>query len=389
MHRSWPLASWSVTVVATITSVALVAPGTLAGDQTPSAAVETVSTAAGFRPFRFRLGVHGFVAATSVDSDGVQEDEVDFTFLRPEIRWEPSEAIRGVFEMDFAGDPRITDAFVRVRSERVGVRVGQFKPPFSTLEMASRWEIPTADRGLLSEVLVDAMGWAGRRPGIEAQLRKNGHFDLDVRLGLFRASHTRGDRIGDEGFDNLRKGYSFDSQSLIGRVEIARKRGSLGFSGEWRPAEPVPGEGSSRFWGVGVDFAWASRKKAGGLRAWVEGFCGSSWQDSNAFDGTSTTFVAGRTVLAWRFKGEQKGRLFFEPYARASIADPDTSMASDLVNEVTGGLNAGLWERLRVNLEVQHQQFSRNVPSSLGLEPLAAASPKSRTALIVQVGGGF
>ncbi len=70
-----------------------------------------------FRPFRFRFGVRGFVRSPERRSDGVQEDDVDLTFLRPEIRWEPSEAIRGVFEIDLAGDPRITDAFVRVRSD--------------------------------------------------------------------------------------------------------------------------------------------------------------------------------------------------------------------------------------------------------------------------------
>ena len=238
-------------------------------------------------------------------------------------------------------------------------------------------------------MLVDAMGWAGRRPGMEGELRRKGSLDLDVRLGVFRASHTRGERIGDEGFNNLRSGYSFDSQALFGRIEVSHKRGGLGFSGEWRPAEPVPGEGTSRFWAVGADFTWAARKKAGGLRAWVEGFTGSNWQDSNAFDGTASTFVAARSVLAWRFKGERKGRLFFEPYARASLLDPDTSVTSDLTNEVTGGLNTGLWQRLRVNLEVQRRKFSRNVPLSLGLEPLAADSPKSRTALLLQVGGAF
>jgi hypothetical protein len=355
----------------------------------PSSPAAATPEPPSFHPWRFRFGVRGFVTTSSTSSEGMREEEVDLTFLRPEIRWDPSDGVRALVEAELSDGPHLTDAFVRLRSARVGVRAGQFKPPFSSLEMASRWDIPTANRGVLTEVLVDSMGWAGRRPGIEGQLRGRGRWDMDLRIGLFQASHTRGDRIGDEGFDNPSDGFSFDSQAIFARVELSRKRGSLGLSGEWRPAEPVPGEGSSRYWAANVDFTWTARRKAGGLRAWVEGYCGSSWQDSNAFDELDTTFVAGRTVLAWRFGGERKGKLFFEPYARTSVVDPDAKVTDDLVSELGGGLNAGLFDRLRFNLEVEHERYAPNVPLSLGLEPLGAPSPESRTTLFFQVGGAF
>jgi hypothetical protein len=233
------------------------------------------------------------------------------------------------------------------------------------------------------------MGWTGRRPGIELQWRNGGEWDFDVRAGAFRASHTRGDRIGDEGFDNLRPGYGIDSQSYVGRFEVGRKRWALGVSGEWRPAEPVPGEGTKRFWAAGGDLALAPRKKTGSLSIFLEGYTGENWQDDNAFDGRSAYFVAARTLVARSFHVSGKARLQLEPYLRLSALDPDTSVADDLLGEATGGINIGALDHLRLNVEVQERRTSRNVPPALGLEPLGAAAPRERTLFLVQLGAGF
>src|SRR5690349_16542369 len=57
-------------------------------------------------------------------------------------------------EADFAGKPRLKDAFVRVESECTPVRgqLGQFKMPVSSLTMDSTWKLPLPERGIIQGI---------------------------------------------------------------------------------------------------------------------------------------------------------------------------------------------------------------------------------------------
>ena len=87
------------------------------------------------------------------------------------------------------------------------LRAGQFKPPIAPVQMSSRWELPVSDRGLLSEVLVDSFGITGRRPGVQASWDPKGR-GLSAAAGVFRSSSSRGDRIGEETFDEPASDWS-------------------------------------------------------------------------------------------------------------------------------------------------------------------------------------
>jgi len=338
-----------------------------------------------FRWRRFELGGRAIVRAQSVREGGRSESDVSAEDARLTLRWRPTRWLRGELEYDAAGNRGLRDAFLRVRHGTLALRAGQFKPPIAVIEMDSRWDLPVSERGLLHDILDDALGIVGRRPGLQASFSPGGS-DLTARLGVFRASSVRGDRIGDEAFNNLAKDWALKA---TGRLSWQRRRLEVGLSGDWRPAEPRPGEGYERFWTASLDASWSQRPRKGGLRFWVEGFVGSSWQDANAFDGETATFVAGRAFGGWRHGGRKRREFYVEPYAAISLFDPDASVRDDLLWEIAGGVNVGTWNTLRLTLEVQHREAGVNAPLSLGLFVAGAAPPLSRTKLVAQVGGAF
>jgi hypothetical protein len=196
---------------------------------------------------------------------------------------------------------------------------------------------------------------------------------------------VRGDRIGDETFDNYAQDW--DALKATARLSWRKKRLEAGASFDLRPAEPVPGGDYARFWTAGADLTWSARRD--GPRVWAEGYVGSSWQDADAFDGRTATFLAGRVLAGWRFGGARKRDLSVEPYAAGTLFDPDASVREDLMWEAAGGIHLGALGHLRLTLEAQHRGVSRNVPLSLGLFPIGYRPPASRTRLVAQLGAAF
>jgi hypothetical protein len=319
---------------------------------------------------------------------GETRSDVDADSLRLELRWRPARWLRAVVEADAAEEPHLKDAYVALRGGRSELRAGQFKPPISPVQMASRWELPSVDRGLLDDVLVEAFGIAGRRPGLQAQWnQKKG--PLVAMAGVFRASNVRGDRIGDESFDNLAKDWG--AVKATGRLAYAKKRLELGASFDLRPAEPVPGEDRRHLWTGSFDLTWS--RKGRGPRAWAEAYAGRSWQDADAFDGRDATFLAGRTIAGWRFGDEDakagRARISAEPYFSGSLFDPDASIRDDLAWEVAGGVHLRALGHLRLTLEAGRRTGSRNTPLSLGLFAAGTRPDAPRTRLAAQLGAAF
>jgi hypothetical protein len=337
-----------------------------------------------FQWTRVRLNGRAIGLWRSVRQDELSESEFDLENARLTLNWRPARWLRGQIEYDPAMNRKLKDAFVRLRGDLFSLRGGQFKPPLSVVAMDSRWDLPISDRGQLDDILRDSMGIVGRRPGLQLGYQPRGG-DLDVFAGVFRASSVRGDRIGDGSFNDLADDWA---AKVTARVQYQKRRLRLGVNADWRPAEPVPGEGYSRFWTLGADVAWRQRRRDAGWRVWGEGFVGSSWQDSNPFDGIDTTFVAGQAIGAWRHGGKKRKAFYLEPYALFSVMDPDTRVRDDLLWEAAGGVNVGRWDQLRFTAEVQRRSVAPNAPPSLGLV-FADTPPFARTVLVLQVGGAF
>ena len=295
--------------------------------------------------------------------------------LGADLRWR---GVRAVVEGDWEDGVRLRDAFLRLRGRRLGVRLGQFKPPSSAVELESRWALPTADRGLTTRVLVDGAGLAGRRPGLEVEWRGGGGLDLNVRAGAFQASHTRGDLVGEGNFNSRDEG----APKVAARVAASPSGVGLGIFLESRPAEPIPGGPRERVWTAGADVSWQTRARRGTARLWADVLTGRSWLDHDPFDGRHASIASARVLGAWRLGGRKRGTRFVEAYARAGWIDADTSVREDAITEWAAGLNAGFWNRLRLTVENRHESFATHVPRALRPRGAAAA----RDSIVVQLG---
>ena len=378
---------------ALLAPVVLVSPCTTAAQEAPpepAPAPDSATAAADGEPadsFRWtRVELHGrlLLRGFTDSEDGETSSDFDAENIRLELRWRPARWLRGAIEYDQGEGTHLKDAFLAFERGRFEIRAGQFKPPVSPIQMESRWDLPSADRGLLSQVLVDSFGIAGRRPGVQVAWDEKGG-PWGAAAGVFRASNVRGDRLADEAFDNLADDWG--ALKATGRLAWRQRRLQFGAAFDLRPAEPVPGEGYSHYWTAGADLTWSARRR--GPRVWAEGYAGSSWQDADPFDGDPATFLAGRVLAGWRFGSGKEKDLALEPYAAGSLFDPDASVREDLLWEIAGGVRLGAFKYLRLVLEAQHRDVSRNAPLSLGLLPFGGRPPSSRTRLVAQVGAAF
>jgi len=335
-----------------------------------------------FRWARFAVNGRAIGRWQSTHLDNLSESEFDLENARLTLSWRPAGWLGAQIEYDPAMNRKLKDAFLRLRTDALSVRGGQFKPPISVIAMDSRWDLPVSERGQLDEVLHDSMGIIGRRPGLQLGYQLP---DLEVFGGVFQASSVDGDRVGRRSFNNLADDWA---PKVTVRAQHERRRLRLGVSGDWRPAEPLQGDGYRRFWTLSLDAAWRQKQSQGGWRFWGEGFVGSSWQDANPLDGVNTTFVAAQLIAAWRHGGRKAHAFYVEPYSLLSLFDPDTRVRDDSMWEVAGGVNVGRWDQLRLTVELQHRSVDVNAPASLGLVVIDAA-PYSRTKLVLQLGGAF
>jgi hypothetical protein len=296
----------------------------------------------------------------------------------------PLRFITAMVELELTGKPELKDAWVRLRGERFGMQVGQFKVPFSAFELESRWDLPTAGRGLLHDILVDRLEVAGRRPGVLASARTRGKDHWSVAVGAFQGS-VLVERDG-----AVRKAEPFDeqtlrTQSLVARAELEQGDVTAGASFEQRVGTPGVLR-SERYFTLGGDVVVDTEYDGGGLRLWAEGLMGGSWLEHSRkpTDDIDAVFASGRLMAAARFGGTKKGGTYVEPYGMVSLFDPDTVVAFDLASEQTVGVNVGFWRLARVGVEATLTHLERNFPRAYGF----GTSPNRQT-LLAQAGAMF
>lgn len=280
-------------------------------------------------------------------------------------------------EAEFSGNPEVKDAYIGLAlAPQLDLRAGQFKMPFSAIQMESTWRLPTVRRGLLDELLLDRLQLAGRRPGAQAEIAPGGFHQLTFKIGGWQGSGYDGDFTAGESGDSFAKNWA-------GRVTIEPGDFELGASVESRIAEPVFAQGYERFWAGNVDVTW---KGDGGGRVWAEVIAGESWLDDDVADDEDPIFTAGRLIAAWRLGPHGKNVPYIEPFLMVGGLDPDSEIQSDLVYELAAGFNAGRWERWRLQLQAEVRETDRNTPAgySEATEVLTDSS-----SLMLQLGAGF
>jgi hypothetical protein len=94
---------------------------------------------------------------------------------------------------------------------------------------------------------------------------------------------------------------------------------------------------------------------------------GASWfehrlKPADSFD---AIFVCVRAIAAFRFGGTRREAFYVEPYGVVATLDPDIDVASNIVIEESFGVNAGLWKRARVGLEVEFPEGATELSRAL------------------------
>jgi hypothetical protein len=270
---------------------------------------------------------------------------------------------------------------VQAKQKHFLLRAGQFKMPGSAIELASPWALPFVRRGFLHGLLIDGLDNAWRRPGVMLRWRGSDFLRPEISAGVFQ-----GFVVVSEGLDrdkDLIVAQSLSGQSLIARAQIEPVEG-IAVGAYYHHRVGTPGIlRNAHYWTTGADFVVDRTFAGGGLRIWLDGIAGASWFEhpSKPADGQDTTFVSGRSILAWRFGGVETEQRYLEAFGTFGVLDPDVDVVSDLAVEAAVGLNVGLWQRLRITAQGEIWRTGRNFPPgyTLGIDP-------DRVAALLQVG---
>lgn len=297
---------------------------------------------------------------------------------RLQVEYLRKKTLRAVAEAELSGKrPKVKDAFVRVHlGGGVYLRAGQFKLPFSAIEMESAWDLPVARRGLLHDLWTDGLAIAGRRPGAQVEWAGGG---VKARAGVWQGL----------GSDDAPVAGTWDDaflHTLAARVVAKLARGiEIGVSGQERAAQPSTIEPAGHAWAAGADAALAFSFADMRLRLWAELAMGSSFIVHQAItDRDRARFVSSRSIAAWRVGGQAAGRAYLEPFVLVGILDPDAQVVGDTITEVAAGVNAGLWKVWRAQVELELQRMSElDVPAGL------VKAPADGLAVVVQLAAAF
>lgn len=314
-------------------------------------------------------------------------DALDFTIptARVDLRYRaPVRWLSADVEFELADQPELKDAWVRARGRHFGAKLGQFKAPFSAIEMESRFDLPVAERGFLHDVLTKQLQVAGRRPGVTVSAEAGGELRPSLTLGAFQGSVLVDRQADDLDHEPLFE-QTLDAQSLFARVQLRAGDFQFGAGYEHRVGTPVPFT-VAHYPTAGVDVTLDTHAHGRGLRIWLEGIVGSSWFEHSRkpIDDEDATFTAVRAIVAPRLGGADQHRFYVEPYGMLGVLDPDVGVVSDLAVEQALGVNVGLYRLARIGLEFQHRKVERNFPQSytLGRNP-------ERLAALVQAAAEF
>ena len=314
-----------------------------------------------------------------------QRDAFDISVasVRPLFRWQaPQKWLSGVIEFELTKKPDMRDGYVQARRKDFLLRAGQFKMPGSAIEMASPWTLPFVRRGFLHGLLVDELDNAWRRPGVMLRWR-GAELPLrpEISAGVFQGFVLVAD--GPPRDKDPIVARSLSAQSLIGRAQIEPAAG-VAIGAYYNHRVGTPGLlRTARYWTAGADLVVDKTFASGGLRIWLDGIAGATWFEhlSKPADGQDTTFVSGRSILAWRFGGVEAEQRYLEAYGTFGVLDPDTQVVGDLAVEAAVGFNLGLWQRVRITAQGEIWRVDRNFPFDYtqGIDP-------DRVAALLQVG---
>ena len=213
---------------------------------------------------------------------------------------------------------------------KVDVRAGNFKMPFSAIQLESIWTLPMADRGLVDNVLVKRLQVAGRAVGGDGRRSiSERRITRRVRAGVFQGRNDAGDPLA------VARATTGSAQDGVVRASV-------------RPTQGVEIGASASRAIRGADQSLRSRSARvrrrarrappivaagpGRIRALAEAMIGTSWLVGGMMPGHDLTrFLEARGIVAYRLGGDRKGRATSSPTSLGRLrVDPDRIITRDL-----------------------------------------------------------
>lgn len=288
---------------------------------------------------------------TSVDAEEMGEaaaDPVDGTFetrrMRLGVELAFEEWITAKLEPDFAGGgTSLKDAWVNLAfRDAIQLRVGQFKRPFSLIELTSSTQILPIERAVRIRGLESAVpGPLGEE---QLLLAGAGYSDRDLGAAVHGALGRWGYTVGVFNGSGANTRDTDDAKSLAGRVTVAPS-GSLPLviGGAVSHQTRGPGGGAiDAADGVvfGLDAEYGAFRRPG-LHLMGELVYGDDMLKLTAIDGEiePATMVGGHFIAAGFFPVDDDRLEGVEVVGRVSVGDPDTDVDDDAGLLFTPGLN--------------------------------------------------
>ncbi len=302
---------------------------------------------------RFEFSAQLFVRARArkeQDADFAKSYALTRARLNLTVRYQ--DLLRVTIEPDFASafcsvtgtvcsDAELSDAFFEVSPlEELDVRIGHAKAPFGSLETTSAWRLPAQRRGMLNDVLVERLGFGGRKLGAKARVKlKQIAFKPSLELGTY----TSPDRDAAEDFAAraiVKPWKNGEVQLQAYGANDALTNGGLAASG-----------------------ALAVLHETKKIFAVAEVFYGRGRLLSLSGDtGVDSSFFALRALAAYAIRIDEGRRFELEPYFGGDVFDPSLDARDDLGFELRGGANFYFLRMFRVNVEAARRQGQSAFP---------------------------
>lgn len=348
-------------VAAVITGTALSAPGGLRADDGAQLRAKVVAAEAkeSDSSIRFEPGVRLHTIWQYSDQAGTPDNEFLVEMARIALRWEAGDWVDGKVSADLEqifeeGKGSLRDAYVRVRPIKyVAIRLGQFKRPFSGLELRSRAKLEAVRRGIGNELLIEDLGFGDRDIGAMLEGKVGGKKrNLKYMVGAFNGGGADG------GGANAKEADVDGSKDLVFRVEgnpLKWLKVGANASMKWFDTSGQPFAADSAM-AAGLDV----RFKRKGLAVYAEWLLAENWDRCGYAQYDVNCRKEMHEPLAWGFllmasyKWKLPWGLAIAPVFKGEYLVPEADVTGSGPGRYVPGMNgAGLWQLVPgVNLHI-------------------------------------
>ena len=311
---------------------------------------------------KLRVGARIHTLWTNTNEAESPENAFGIDMARVKFDWRQGKLVRGVLQLDVdqlqksaSKTAVLRDAYVKVAPmQYLQFRMGQFKRPFSRVELRSRGRLETIHRGVSNAWLIEELEYGERDLGFQVEGRLGENDLVEFAAGVFNGS---GKNTVEEDPDG--------SKDFVGRVELRPlDLLSLGINGSYKQLAPPASTHHSwpeSAWAAGGDF----RIKAGDFRILGEGLFGQNHLHSSTeyvidkglfpdfYNESVADTWSGLLMLTYKHKVSEKWRLAVQPVVKAEYLVPDDSLGDGLVMDAcvwafTPGVNLFIGRHVRV-----------------------------------------